>query len=244
MQRFIAVMVVVTTTVVIYAVIDQSLLPWDWPWTTPAMIGLAAMIVIPGIAFGARWVGDDGNDRPSPHSLYLTREGRVVLILFSLATLAAPALIMWEWWLAVVLAFTVLFGATAWVVAGRTGPDAYWHGLVVFISVPLLGAVAGIVRNAADPQFQPVAMVLEDGRQFEAIELAVAGGRRHDRDPVRRRFRRPPARAPDQDRGRARSAGAHEGGREGPHRRHGQCLGRRPRAGSVEGEGDPTRRAA
>jgi hypothetical protein len=183
MQRFIALVMALTVGCVAAAVLAdtadrvsfisfdmESVIPND-AWTWPALIGLSLLILIPGAAFGLRWAEDGNTHRPSPESLYLTREGGAVMFIFSASAIAAPALVLWEWWIAAAVALAVLLGVFAWMVASRAVKTDIWYSVVVFASVPFLGAAVGIIRNAADPQVQPLAFVhVAPGQPAEAIQ--------------------------------------------------------------------------
>jgi hypothetical protein len=166
MQLFIVLVILVT----LFAVGLSALLGvLDSLWAPIALACLSLVVLIPGAFFFARWLVDE-EKRPSPSSLRLSREGWVVLILISVAVTVVPALVMWEWWLGIGIATAVALCGLAWLAASRTNERSYWYAVIVFASVPFLGAAAGIVRNADDPQVQPMALIRKADGPGEAIQ--------------------------------------------------------------------------
>ena len=138
-------------------------------WIEVTIIALAGLIVVPGVVFGLRWLEDD-KERQSPDGLYLRRPGGVALIVLAIGVVAIPSLVMQQWWLAVALATATLMGIAAWRTASVTERNFLWYGAVVFASVPLIGAVAAIAANIADPQVQPLALIRNGDSEREAMQ--------------------------------------------------------------------------
>lgn len=79
--------------------------------------------------------------------------GRALAILLTIVIVAAPSLILWEWWLALSLGAVAILGIGLWRISTFRIRRFVWYGLAVFISVPLFGTVMLMARNAEDPRF-------------------------------------------------------------------------------------------
>lgn len=97
------------------------------------------------------------------------RRGQVLIGILLLLGAIAPWLLLGSNWLPFSLIAAVALIAAVWRVAVLA--DSFmWFGVAVFISVPLFGTITGIVRNVADPQVQPVALIREEDGPDEAIQ--------------------------------------------------------------------------
>jgi hypothetical protein len=108
--------------------------------------------------------------KPRPHRLALRFWGVCLLVGLAVAAIAAPALIMGQWWLAVSFGAAFILAAGVWRVAILSKPSFMWYGLVVFLSVPLFGTCTLMARNVSDPQVQPLAMIRSTDGPGESIQ--------------------------------------------------------------------------
>jgi hypothetical protein len=97
------------------------------------------------------------------------RQGQVLIGVLLAFGAIVPSLLLGSSWLPFSLIAAVALIAAVWRVAVLPG-GFMWFGLAVFISVPLFGTITGIVRNVADPQVQPVALIREEDGPDEAIQ--------------------------------------------------------------------------
>ena len=110
------------------------------------------------------------NGDTKPMRLELASPGKMLVVPAIALAAVGPSLIMWQWWVAASLAAATILVAGLWRVAYLSDATFLWYGLAVFISVPLLGTVTWMVRNLADPQVQPMAMIRETDGPDEAIQ--------------------------------------------------------------------------
>jgi hypothetical protein len=136
-----------------------------------ALFGLAAAIY-------TRWVVD-GFDDPSPlrtdtpplSDVELKRRvGKVGIQALALAAIVLSTWIVQQFWIGATLVAAVLLGLAAWRASKRADFKYLPCGIAIFVSVPLLGVVAGVTRNFADPQVQPVAILRQDDGPAEALQ--------------------------------------------------------------------------
>jgi hypothetical protein len=97
------------------------------------------------------------------------RQGQVLIGVLLLLGAIVPSVLLSSRWLPFSLFAAVALIAAVWRVA-VIADSFMWFGLAVFISVPLFGTITGIVRNVADPQVQPVALIRKDDGPDEAIQ--------------------------------------------------------------------------
>lgn len=105
-----------------------------------------------------------------PPGFVLTVWGALVQVPLAVAAVAIPALILGAWWVAIVLAATMVIGSGLWRVAGFAKKRFLWLGLAVFVSVPLFGTLLLMARNIEDPQVQPLALIRSTDGPDEAIQ--------------------------------------------------------------------------
>lgn len=108
--------------------------------------------------------------RRRPYRLYLTWKGTAAIVAALTAAAVLPALVVGEIWLGVSVAVAVVLAMWLWRIAIFTREKIVWLGLAVFLSVPLFGVVMTTVRNLADPQIQPLALIRSSDRADEAIQ--------------------------------------------------------------------------
>jgi flagellar motor protein MotB len=111
-------------------------------------------------------------EHPGPLRLALTREG-VVLAAVSMAV--AIGLVLWrlgrdEWWAAVTLAVAAIVVGALWRMAAFTHKRVTWFVVGVFLSAPLVGAIAEVVRNLDHPKVQAVALIRKSDGPKESIQ--------------------------------------------------------------------------
>lgn len=132
------------------------------------------------VFIGSRWIATGLPGPPAPAWNQLKNENAATLMLkritkltiFGLAFLgiACASLVLREKWLAVSLVAAIALGIASWRIARRADYEFFPCGVAVFVSVPLLGAVAGIARNLDDPQVQPVALIRTFDGETEALQ--------------------------------------------------------------------------
>lgn len=105
-----------------------------------------------------------------PYRLVITIRGGLVAAAAGTAATILPAVLMQQWWLAVSLGSAVLLAFGLWRIAGLSKSGFMWLGFAVFFSVPLFGTLTLMVRNLADPQVQPVAIIRSTDGPDEAIQ--------------------------------------------------------------------------
>jgi hypothetical protein len=77
---------------------------------------------------------------------------------------------MGQSWLAISFAAAFILTAGVWRVAVLSSTRFTWYGLAVFVSVPLFGTCTLMVRNVADPQVQPMALIRTTDGPGESIQ--------------------------------------------------------------------------
>jgi outer membrane protein OmpA-like peptidoglycan-associated protein len=112
----------------------------------------------------------DADAAARPPRPEFTVRGLVLAIPLTVVIVAAPSLILWEWWLAVSLGTVAILGIGLWRISTFGVRRFVWYGLAVFISVPLFGTVMLMARNAEDPQVQPMALIRNTDGPDEAIQ--------------------------------------------------------------------------
>jgi hypothetical protein len=105
-----------------------------------------------------------------PHRLVLRFWGVCAFLVLAVAAIAGPAIAMGQSWLAISFAAAFILTAGVWRVAVLSNARFMWYGLAVFISVPLFGTCTLMVRNVADPQVQPMALIRSTDGPREAIQ--------------------------------------------------------------------------
>jgi hypothetical protein len=166
-----AIVVTEIAVAAVTAVATLAALALGGPWRPILLIGLGLVIAVPFSRFAFKWVKRDGR-RPNDddEGLFLTRRGGTLIILLAIGTVAMPTLLMWgTWWIAAPLAAATLLGVAAWLIAS-TDPGFIRYGMIVFASVPCIGAVLTISSNAANPQVQPMALIRVDHGEREALQ--------------------------------------------------------------------------
>jgi len=134
-----------------------------------ALAGLGLVCAACLVFLVGSWVLHDGDD-DGRRILGLRALGNVALILLATVVVFGPAAALEQWALGVAAGLAVAFGAAAWVAVDIIGRRRVWYA-AIFVSVPVLGAVAAIVNNLADPQVQPLALLhAADGRPPAAIQ--------------------------------------------------------------------------
>jgi hypothetical protein len=108
--------------------------------------------------------------RRRPQRFYLRPTGVFLTWGLLLVAVLLPALVLWQWCLAVALGVAVVLAGGLWRIAVLTKPGFMWFGLAVFLSVPLFGTLTLMARNLAHPQVQPMALIRSTDGPDEAIQ--------------------------------------------------------------------------
>lgn len=120
---------------------------------------------------GWRWPEESRmlNERPMRLELRL---GGVILTVGSLVvSVGVPVLTSGgEWWVGVSIGAAAALSIALWRIASLSAERVIWYGVAVFLSVPLFGTLTGMVRNVADPQVQPMALIRNTDGPYEAIQ--------------------------------------------------------------------------
>lgn len=142
-------------------------------------IVLAVALLFVGTVICIRWIlyGFDEPQLRDPNSKLAKkverdrRLGKLGIQLLSALAIAFSWLILGHAWIAVTLGAVMLIGVGSWRVAKRAKYEFTPRVIVaLFVSVPVLGAVAGITRNFADPQVQPMALIRAGDAATEAVQ--------------------------------------------------------------------------
>ena len=104
-----------------------------------------------------------------PGTIPFERRGQLLILILLPFAAIGPLVLLHSGWLPFSLFAAVCLVAALWRVAIIT-EKFVWYGVAVFISVPLFGTITGTVRNVAEPQVQPVALIREEDGPDEAIQ--------------------------------------------------------------------------
>lgn len=114
--------------------------------------------------------GKPAKKRTRPRRLELTACGRGLLVGAVFLAVVGPTLVLMSPLSGVLLLAAVTLTGGLRRIAYLSRAQFVWYGLAVFVSVPLLGTVAAIAQNLADPQVQPVAIIRKADGPSEAIQ--------------------------------------------------------------------------
>ncbi len=166
-----AIVIVEVAVLVVTVAVTIAALALGLPWRPMLLVGGGLLIVVPFSRFAFQWVKRDGRPpNEGDEGLFLTRRGGTWMIVLAIGTVAVPTLLMWgAWWIAAPLTAATLLAVAAWLIAS-TDPGFIRYGVIVFASVPCIGAVLTISSNAANPQVQPMALIRVDHGEREALQ--------------------------------------------------------------------------
>jgi hypothetical protein len=145
--------------------------------TQTVVLGVALAVV--AAALYVRWIlyGFDeptlkDPDSPLPKGDARKRRfGKFLVQLLALLAIAFAWLIVQQDWIAVTLAAVMLAGLVCWRTAKRAKYEFRpYVAVALFVSVPVLGAVAGITRNFCEPQVQPMALIRKGDSPSQALQ--------------------------------------------------------------------------
>ncbi|MGV1048271.1 MAG: OmpA family protein [Solirubrobacterales bacterium] len=105
-----------------------------------------------------------------PQRFYFRSLGIALSWGLMLVAVVLPALVLWQFWLAISLGVAVALTGSLWRIAVLPKPGFMWFGLAVFLSVPLFGTLTLMARNLAHPQVQPMALIRSSDGPDEAIQ--------------------------------------------------------------------------
>lgn len=160
-----------TLIVTVIAVVSLILVFVGVPFKPVLIVALGSICLIP-----TGWLIWKLTDNPRrrqkplpPGTIPFGRRGQLsILVLLPFAAIG-PLVLLHSGWLPFSLFAAVCLVAALWRVAIIT-EKFVWYGVAVFISVPLFGTITGTVRNVAEPQVQPVALIRAEDGPDEAIQ--------------------------------------------------------------------------
>jgi len=106
--------------------------------------------------------------------LHLSYRAFLLLAVIGVGSGVAIGLLFGKTWVGVCVILTGALGLLTIRVAEVT-KGFRWYGVVVFLAVPLFGAVVGALRMIDEPRLQPTAFLLEDRGRYTAIEGIYVG---------------------------------------------------------------------
>lgn len=191
---------IIAWTVVLVSAIGAGLLTLTELALEPvAIAGVAVVIAVPSIWLLLVWVKEEKKEtekketeekeaeekeakerkeaeeaarqvRRDAGSIPYTRRGQALISLLLLVAAIVPALVLDTGWLVAPLIIGGLLVMGVWRVAVLFDGQFAWYGLAVFIAVVFFGAFTWSVRDLADPQVQPVALIRQQDGPDEALQ--------------------------------------------------------------------------